>query len=59
MSYIRETEKYLIDTLKDCGYEVDNLILESSQRRDLGEFQINCAMALAKKYGKNPRDIAQ
>ena len=59
MSYIRETEKYLIDTLKDCGYEVDNLILESSQRRDLGEFQINCAMTLAKKYGKNPRDIAQ
>ena len=59
MSYIKETEEYLKDVLKNCGYEIDNVVLESSQRRDLGEFQINCAMNLAKKYGKNPRNIAQ
>ena len=58
MSFIKETEKYLSDVLKECGYELDNVILESSSRRDLGEFQINCAMSLAKKYGKNPREIA-
>ena len=59
MSYIKETEEYLKNVLKDCGYEIDNVVLESSQRRDLGEFQINCAMNLAKQYGKNPREIAQ
>lgn len=58
MSFIKETEKYLVNIIKDCGYEVDNVSLESSSRRDLGEFQINVAMSLAKKYGKNPRDIA-
>lgn len=58
MSFIKETENYLINLIKECGYEVDNVALESSSRRDLGEFQINVAMSLAKKYGKNPRDIA-
>ena len=58
MSFIKETENYLVNVIKECGYEVDNVALESSSRRDLGEFQINVAMSLAKKYGKNPRDIA-
>ena len=59
MSFIKETEEYLKDVLNKCGYELDEITLESSSRRDLGEFQINCAMSLAKKYGKNPREIAQ
>ena len=58
MSFIKETENYLKNTLKSCGYELDNVVLESSSRRDLGEFQVNCAMSLAKQYSKNPRDIA-
>ena len=59
MSYIKETEKYLKDLLHINGYEIDNVVLESSSRRDLGEFQINVAMNLAKQYGENPRVIAQ
>ena len=59
MSFIKETEKYITNVIKKCGYEVDNVILESSSRRDLGEFQINVCMGLAKKYGKNPREIAE
>ena len=59
MSFIKETEEYLIKLLSSLGYELDNVVLESSSRRDLGEFQINSAMNLAKKYGKNPREIAQ
>ena len=59
MSFIKETEKYLSEVIKSCGYELDDVVLESSSRRDLGEFQINCAMGLAKKYGKNPRNIAE
>ena len=59
MSFIQETQLYLKDVIKNCGYDLDEVTLESSSRRDLGEFQINCAMSLAKKYGKNPRQIAQ
>lgn len=59
MSFIKKTESYLKEVVNKCGYEIDEVILESSSRRDLGEFQINCAMNLAKKYGKNPREIAQ
>ena len=59
MSFIKETEAYLKELLSSLGYELDIVLLESSSRRDLGEFQINCAMNLAKKYGKNPREIAQ
>ncbi|MCA9286972.1 MAG: hypothetical protein KDA05_00220, partial [Phycisphaerales bacterium] len=33
--------------------------LEASKRADLGDFQCNAAMALAKGAGKNPRDVAQ
>jgi arginyl-tRNA synthetase len=59
MSYIKNTEKYLKEVLSKCGYEIDNVVLESSSRKDLGEFQINVAMNLAKKYGENPRAIAE
>lgn len=59
MSFIKETELYLKELLNNLGYELDEVLLESSSRRDLGEFQINLAMSLAKKYGKNPREIAQ
>ena len=59
MSFIKETENYINIVINECGYDVDNVILESSSRRDLGEFQINVCMSLAKKYGKNPREIAE
>ena len=59
MSFIKKTEEYVKKIIVDCGYEIDNVKLESSSRRDLGEFQINVCMMLAKKYGKNPREIAE
>lgn len=59
MSYRKELEKYILQVINDCGYEIDNVSLESSSRRDLGDFQINVAMPLAKKYSQNPREIAQ
>lgn len=58
MSFIKECENYIKNIIIDCGYNIDNIVLESSSRPDLGEFQINCCMNLAKQYGKNPRDIA-
>ena len=58
MSKIKETEKYLEKVIKELGYDISKVKLESSNMKSLGQFQLNIAMPLAKKYQKNPRDIA-
>ena len=58
MSIIKKLENDIKDILKTAGYEVDRVLLEPSNRRDLGEYQINNAMQLAKTYHENPHDIA-
>ena len=58
MSIFSELEKDIKEIFKKVGYETDNIILEQSNRRDLGEYQLNDSMSLAKKYHENPRDIA-
>ena len=57
MSFIKEKENFLKNILKDLGYESDIVILPSS-KKELGDFQLNVAMTLAKKYKKNPMTIA-
>ena len=59
MSIIKNITKELELIVKQAGYEVDNLVLQPSGRKDLGQYQLNDAMPLAKKYGKNPRMIAE
>ena len=59
MSIIRNITKDLQELVTKAGYEVENLVLQPSNRKDLGQYQINDAMTLAKKYGKNPRLIAE
>lgn len=59
MSILKDFEQELKKDIKKAGYEVENLSLESSNRRDLGEYQLNDAMQLAKKYKENPRAIAE
>lgn len=58
MSLIKETEKYLLGVINELGYELDNVKLEVSGRRELGQFQINEAFSLAKKNHENPREVA-
>ena len=58
MSIIKELEKDIKELVKKAGYEEKEIALETSNRRDLGEYQINDAMSLAKTYHKNPREIA-
>jgi len=58
MSLIKETEKYLLGVINELGYELDNVKLEVSGRRELGQFQINEAFSLAKKNRENPREVA-
>ena len=59
MSLIKETEKYLKEVINNLNYEIDEVALVRSNLPQFGQFQINCAMGLAKKYGKNPRELAQ
>ena len=58
MSILKKLEEDLKGIVKAAGYEVDVLSLEPSNRRDLGEYQLNDAMQLAKTYHANPREIA-
>ena len=59
MSIIKELEKQVEKKIEESGYEIDNFKLQVTNRQDLGEYQINDAMQLAKKYHKNPREIAE
>lgn len=59
MSIIKELNEDISKLVKEAGYEAENLVLQPSGRRDLGEFQLNDAMTLAKTYKKFPRIIAE
>lgn len=59
MSILKTLTSELEHTIKNIGYEIEHLNLQVSGRPDLGQYQINDAMTLAKKYGKNPRMIAE
>ena len=51
-------KKKIKNGLAECGYVVDNVQVNESNRRDLAEYQYNGIMSLAKKYKKNPIEIA-
>ena len=57
MSAFKNIEKSINEIIKNKGYDCD-VVLSLSNRPDLGEFQINDAMKLAKIYHKNPIEIA-
>ncbi len=45
-------------SLNKCGYDVEEVVINISNRPDLGEYQYNGVMGLAKVYHKNPVIIA-
>ena len=59
MSIIKELEQKIKKLVNNAGYELDNIVLESSSRPDLGDFQLNDAMKLAKIYHESPHAIAE
>ena len=59
MSIIKTVEKDIEKLIGEAGYVLDNFILQPSNRPDLGDYQINDCMSLAKTYHENPRDIAE
>ena len=59
MNLIKETEKYLCEIINNLGYSIEKVNLVPSGRKELGQFQINDAFALAKANHENPRDVAE
>lgn len=59
MNLISKTEQILKEVLQKNNFEEDNIILSVSSKPELGQFQYNGAMGLAKKAGTNPRAIAE
>ena len=57
-SFIEKQEEYIKSKIKECGYEVEEVVLNVSSRPEFGDYQYNGAMGMAKTYGKNPREIA-
>ena len=59
MNLISKTEQILKEALQKNNFEEENVVLSVSSKPELGQFQYNGAMALAKKVGNNPRAIAE
>lgn len=59
MSIIKELEKDIKNIIEKAGYSIEKFTLQPSSRPDLGDYQINDAMSLAKTYHKNPHEIAE
>ena len=59
MNLIKETEKYLCEVINELGYRIDKVNLLPSGMKELGQFQINEAFALAKINHENPREVAE
>lgn len=51
-------EEKIESAVKEAGYNIENIIVNESNRPDLGEYQFNGIMPLAKVYHKNPVEIA-
>ena len=58
MNFIKRQEKYLKETIINCGYQIDNVTLVPSSKKEFGDYQFNGIMALSKAIGENPRDVA-
>lgn len=55
---IEEIENKIKNSLQKLNYEVDSVTINPSNRPELGDYQFNGVMPLAKKYHKNPIEIA-
>lgn len=58
-NFIENQQIIIKKVIKECGYDIVNVELLVSSRPDLGQYQFNGVMGLAKKYKKNPKIIAQ
>lgn len=58
-NFLSIQEEKIKKIINDCGFSVSNVDLIPSSKKELGDFQYNGVMSLAKEYHKNPREIAE
>ena len=54
MSIIKKLEEEIKTQISEVGYEIKDFSLVVSSRPELGDYQINDAMKLAKEYHDSP-----
>ena len=57
-SFVKKVENKILEAINKLGYDTDKVLLSNSSKPELGQFQFNGVMAIAKKNGKNPVDLA-
>lgn len=57
-SFIETEQLYIKNKINECGYDIEEVVLNISSRPEFGDYQFNGVMQMAKQYGKNPREIA-
>ncbi len=58
-NFIKKQELKFKETIINCGYNISEVSLIPSSRKEFGDYQYNGVMAIAKEEHKNPREIAQ
>lgn len=59
MKFIKKQEEFIKKILNENGYYPEMVTLNPSSRPDLGEYQYNGIMALAKQNQENPQELAK
>ncbi|HIS38422.1 MAG TPA: arginine--tRNA ligase [Candidatus Onthousia faecavium] len=59
MNFLNSVEKDILKTFKENDIPLDEVNLIPSSKKELGDYQINDAMRLAKIMHKSPREIAE
>lgn len=57
-SFVKQIENKISEGIKKLGFEPDRVLLSNSNKPELGQFQFNGIMAIAKRNGKNPVELA-
>jgi arginyl-tRNA synthetase len=57
-NFLSKQENYIKQVINNLGYNVSEVSLIPSSRKEFGDYQYNGVMAIAKELGKNPREIA-
>lgn len=58
MNILKELKEEIKIIFKESGFEIEEVELKTSDRKDLGDFQINNCMKLAGVHKISPREIA-
>ena len=58
MNFLSKQEKLIKQVINDLGYNVSEVSLIPSSRKEFGDYQYNGVMNIAKELHQNPREIA-